>query len=56
MSLARMWAVLPKESLYLKHRAYWGEGEGEREKKARTCLKARDWVVLLIKLILYESK
>lgn len=28
----------------------------EREKKARTCLKARDWVVLLIELILYESK
>lgn len=28
----------------------------ETEKKARTSLKASDWVVLLIELILYESK
>ena len=32
------------------------EREREREKEARACLKARDWVVLLIELILYESK
>ena len=30
--------------------------ETETERKARTCLRARDWVVLLIELILYESK
>lgn len=52
MSSSSMWAALPTTACYLKRRESGGEGEMD----AGTHLKAKDWVVLLIELILYESK